>query len=337
MNRSTGLICISFFCLAAICALPVEAASNAALSDQDALPSWVDGPAKISLLSYMANVTNASSPYYVAPDHRIAVFDHDGTLCCEMPSAFMFLFMQERVRALAPTHPEWKNEKPFSTILSGKLISESNYSPKEIQKVYAATSANMTVDEYTQLVRGWLNLSHPRFGRPYRECIYQPMLDLLSYLRAGGFKIYIVTGSDVDFVRAFSKEVYGIPPEQVVGSSWKYRFIENNSSSSILKLPEFSTLVDGPAKSTSIQLFIGMRPLLAYGNSDGDQEMLEFATAEERRGIGLLNCHDDSIREYAYDQGTFNVTKMASQRGWHLVSMKDDWKVIFPEEREELS
>jgi phosphoglycolate phosphatase-like HAD superfamily hydrolase len=334
LEGSNCLIWISFLCLAALisaAALPGEAASRTApAAGEDVLSSWNDCQAKTAIFDYVANVTNSISPYYVEPEERIAVFDHDGTLCCEMPSPFMLLFMQDRVEDLAPEHPEWKGQEPFSSILSGKVLSQSNNSPKEILMVYAATSTNMTVDEYAGMVRGWLNASHPRFGRPYGECIYQTMLDLLSYLRASGFKLYIVTESDVDFVRAFSEKLYGIPPEQVVGSSWRYRFEENNESSSILKLPEVSDLVEGPAKSTSIQLFIGMRPLLAYGNSDGDQQMLEFATVGDRRAIGLLNCHDDSLREYAYDQGAFNVTKMASQQGWHQISMKDDWKVIFP-------
>jgi phosphoglycolate phosphatase-like HAD superfamily hydrolase len=294
------------------------------------LPSWTDGPTKVSILSYVANVTNASNSRYVLPEERIAVFDQDGTLCSEKPSVFQLLFMEDRVKDLASTHHEWKGQEPFSSILSGKILSEDNFSMQDILRVYAATSANMTVENYTGLVRGWLNTSHPRFGRPYRECIYQPMLDLLSYLQASGFKIYIVTGTDVDFVRAYSESLFSIPPEQVVGSSWKYRFEENNGSSYILKLPEISNYDVGPGKSTSIQLFIGMRPLLAYGNDDGDQQMLEFATVGDSRAIGLLNNHDDAIREYAYSQAALNVTKMAIQRGWHLVSMKNDWKWIFP-------
>ena len=334
MKGSNSLIWISLLCLTALisaAALPIEAAPKTAPSaDQDALPSWCDGPARMFVLNYVANVTNTGSPYYVESEERIAVFDHDGTLCCEMPSPFMLLFMQDRVEDLALEHPEWKMQEPFSALLSGRILTQSNFSTQEILQVYAATSANMTVDEYTQLVRGWLNTSHPRFGRAYRECIYQPMLDLLSYLRASGFKTYIVTESNVDFVRAFSEKLYGIPPEQVVGSSWRYQFEETNDSSSILMRPEIWNIVDGPAKPTSIQLFIGLRPILAYGNSDGDMQMLEFATDGNPRAIGLLNHHDDAVREYAYDQGAFNVSLMAPQHGWHQVSMKDDWKWIFP-------
>jgi phosphoglycolate phosphatase-like HAD superfamily hydrolase len=333
MKSSTGLIWISFLCLAimlSIATLPSEAYSNTTTVNQDPLPSWTDGPAKMSILSYMANVTNVNSPHFVEPEERIAVFDQDGTLCCEKPSAFQLLFMEDRVKNLVSEHPEWNGQEPFSSIFAGRILSEDNFSMQEILKVYAATSSNMTVDEYTALVKGWLNTSHPRFGQPYRKCVYQPMLDLLSYLRSSGFKTYIVTGSDVDFVRAYSESLFGIPPDQVVGSSWKYRFEENNESSSILKLPEISNLVAGPEKSTSIQLFIGMRPILAYGNDDADHQMLEFATVGDSRAIGLLNHHDDPLREYAYDKAALNVTKIASQQDWHLVSMKDDWKWIFP-------
>jgi phosphoserine phosphatase len=242
----------------------------------------------------------------------------------------MLLFINDRVLDLAPSYPEWKTQEPFSSILSGRILSQSNYSAKDILQVYAATSTNMTVDEYTQLVRGWVNTSHPRFGRPYRECIYQPMLDLLSYLRDNGFKVYTVTESDLNFVRAFSESTYGIPPEQVVGSSWRYQFQETNGSSSVLMRPEIWNIVDGPAKPTSIQLFIGLRPLLAYGNSDGDIQMLEFATDGNPRAIGLLNRHDDAAREYAYQEGANNLSLMAPQHGWHQVSMEDDWKWIFP-------
>jgi len=326
------LIGISFLCLAtmiSIGAVPAETASNTTtINQEDPLPSWTDGPAKMAILSYVANVTNVSDPRYVEPEERIAVFDQDGTLCCEGPSPFQLLFMQDRVKNLASEHPEWKGQEPFRSILAGKILTEDNLSM--ILKVYAATSTNMTVDEYTGLVRSWLNTTHPRFGQPYNKCIYQPMLDLLRYLRASDFKTYVVTGSDVDFVRAYSESLFGIPPDQVIGSSWKYRFEENKTSSSILKHPEMSNYVAGPEKSTSIQLFIGMRPILAYGNCDVDQQMLEFATAGDCRAISLLNNHDDPLREYAYEQGALNVTKIAPQKGWHLVSMKNDWKWIFP-------
>ena len=202
-------------------AVSAVAASNTTAVNQDPLPSWTDGQAKMAILSYVANVTNVSDPRYVEPEERIAVFDQDGTLLCEAPSPFQLLFMQDRVKDLASEHPEWKGQEPFSSILAGKNLTEDNLSM--VLKVYAATSSNMTVDEYTALVRGWLNTTHPRFGQPYSKCVYQPMLDLLSYLRERSFKTYVVTGSDVDFVRAYSESLFGIPPDQVIGSSWKYR------------------------------------------------------------------------------------------------------------------
>ncbi|HQF15492.1 MAG TPA: HAD family hydrolase [Methanotrichaceae archaeon] len=323
------LICIAL--LMPVGAMAGEAASMTVTSNtSDILPSWNDCQAKTAILDYVAAVTNDSSPSYVPPEERIAVFDMDGTLCCEQPSPFMLLFMQDRVRDLAPMHPEWNSEEPFVSILSGEILTESNYSIQEIFKVYAATSTNMTVDEYSALVRSWINSIHPRFGRPYSECVYQPMLDLLDYLRSNDFKNYIVTGSGVDFVRAFSESTYGIPPEQVIGSSWEYKFVESNDTSSISMLPNIWNYDNGPTKPTSIQLFIGRRPILAYGNSDGDIEMLEFATDGNPEAIGLLNNHNDAAREYIYDEGALNSSEMAPQSGWHLVSMKDDWKWIFP-------
>jgi phosphoglycolate phosphatase-like HAD superfamily hydrolase len=290
-------------------AAPIEADSQTAESvKRDALCSWNDRPIKNAILDYVAEVTDRSGPHYVRPEERIAVFDNDGTLCCEQPSQFMLLFMQDRVKDLAALHPEWKSEEPFSSILSDKILSLSDFSPKDILKVYAVACAKITADEYARLVKGWLNASHPRFSRPYRDCVYQPMLDLLSYLKKSGFKIYIVTESSVDFVKAFSETGYGIPPEQVVGSSWRYRFEENNETSSILMLPDLWNIDDGPAKPTSIQLFIGRRPILAC----------------------VLISHDDAAREYDCKDGAFKVSEMEQKRGWHPVSMKDDWKWIFP-------
>ncbi len=301
----------------------------------DPLPSWNEGSAKSAILSFVANVTNKSNPDYVEPEERIATFDNDGTLLCEYPDVVQVRFMLDRVKDMAPDHPEWNYTEPFSSILSGKRFATSNFSVNEIIQIYVATSSNLTPEEYMSLARDWLNRSKdPHFGLPYTKCVYKPMLELLSYLRAEGFKEYIVTGGDADFVRVFSEGVYGIPPEQVIGSAIKLQFIANNSSCSVVKLPEILVYDDGQEKAEEIQLIVGQPPIFAYGNSDGDIPMLEFATGDGRRGIGLLNRHDDPVREYAYDNnpslgGLDNGLKMAKDWGWQVVSMKNDWNDIF--------
>jgi hypothetical protein len=301
----------------------------------DPLPSWNEGSAKNAILSFVANVTNKSNPDYVETEERIATFDNDGTLWCEYPDYVQSRFMFDRVKDMAPEHPEWNDTQPFSSILSGERLYASNFSTKEIMQIYVTTSSNLTADEYMSLARTWLNRSkNPHFGFPYTKCIYKPMLELLSYLRYQGFKTYIVTGGDEDFVRAFSDEVYGIPPEQVIGSAIKLQFIENNSSCSVMKLPEILVIDDGQEKAKEIQLNIGRRPIFAYGNSDGDIPMLQFTTGGNRQGLGLLNRHDDPIREYAYDNGSAvgrldKGLEIAGEWGWQVVSMKNDWKYIF--------
>lgn len=301
----------------------------------DPLPSWNEGSAKSAILSFVANVTNKSNPDYVKPEERIATFDNDGTLLCEYPEVVQVRFMLDRVKYMATDHPEWNYAEPFNSILSGKRFAAGNFSVDEIIKIYVATSSNLTPEEYMILARDWLNRSRDsHFGLPYTKCVYKPMLELLSYLRAEGFKEYIVTGGDADFVRTFSEDVYGIPPEQVIGSAIKLQFIVNNSSCSVVKLPEILVYDDGQEKAEEIQLIVGQAPIFAYGNSDGDIPMLEFATGDGRRGLGLLNRHDDPVREYAYDNnsslgGLDKGLKMAEDWGWQVVSMKNDWNDIF--------
>ncbi len=312
--------------------------TNSSLSDQgavDPLPSWNEGSAKSAILNFVANATNESNPDYAEPEERIATFDNDGTLWREYPDYVQSRFMLDRIKDMSAQHPEWNTKEPFSSILSGKRFATSNFSTLEAMQIYITTSSNLTADEYMSLARSWLNRSKdPHFGLPYTRCVYKPMLELLSYLRAEGFKIYIVTGGDEDFVRAFSDEIYGIPPEQVIGSAFKLQFIENNSSSQVRKLPEILVIDDGQEKALEIQQNIGRRPIFAYGNSDGDIPMLQFTTGGNRQGIGLLNHHDDPIREYAYDNRSAvgrldEGLKMAKLWGWHEVSMKNDWKYMF--------
>jgi phosphoserine phosphatase len=301
----------------------------------DPLPSWNEGSAKNAILSFVTNVTNKSNPDYVEPAQRIATFDNDGTLWCEYPDYVQSRFWFDRVKDMAPQHPEWNDTQPFSSILSGQRFATSNFSTKEMIQIYVTTSANLTGEQYMSLARDWLNRStNPQFALPYTKCVYKPMLELLSYLRSEGFKTYIVTGGDEDFVRAFSDEVYGIPPEQVIGSAFKLQFIENNSSCSVVKLPEILVVNDGKEKSKEIWQNIGRRPILAYGNSEGDIPMLQFTSGGDRQGLGLLNHHDDPIREYAYDNESTvgrldRGLEVAGEWGWQIVSMKNDWKYIF--------
>ena len=270
MKKST---CLVIFALAIVCIPLLATALESEVVDanpkisyhgaSDPLPSWNEGSAKSAILCFVANVTNKSNPDYVEPEERIATFDNDGTLWCEYPDYVQSRFMFDRVKDMAPEHPEWNDTEPFSSILSGERFATSNFSAKEVMQIYVTTSSNLTADEYMSLARDWLNRSkNPHFGLPYTKCVYKPMLELLSYLRTEGFKIYIVTGGDEDFVRAFSDEVYGIPPEQVIGSAIKLQFIENNSSSSVMKLPEILVIDDGQEKAKEIQQNIGRPPNL---------------------------------------------------------------------------
>ena len=340
MKISTYLVLfiVAFVCIPSLAMAfePNVVDTNLELSSQgavDPLPSWNEGSTKIAILSFVANVTNTSNPDYVEPEERIATFDNDGTLWREYPDYVSSRFMLDRVKDMAPEHPLWNETEPFRSILSGKRFASSNFSTIETMQIYVTTSSNLTADEYMSLTRNWLNRSRDtHFGLPYTRCVYKPMLELLSYLQGEGFKTYIVTGADEDFVRAFSDEVYEIPPEQVIGSAFKLQFIENNGSCRLMKLPEILVLDDGQEKAKEIQLNIGRRPIFAYGNSDGDIPMLQFATGGNRQGMGLLNHHDDPI--HAYDNGSSvgrldKGLKMAGKWGWQVVSMKNDWKYIF--------
>jgi phosphoserine phosphatase len=312
--------------------------ANGELFDEgstDPLPSWNDGLIKEAIISFVANTTNESNPNYMAPEERIATFDNDGTLLCELPDVVQVSFILDRIKEMAPEYSEWNNTEPFSSILSGQRFNSANFSLNETIQLYITTTANLTSDQYMSLARDWLNKSqHPRFGQPYTKCVYRPMLELLSYLRSEGFKVYIVTGGDEDFVRSFSDEIFGIPPEQVIGSALMVRFVEDNHSISVVKLPQILVYNDGQEKVKEIVQNIGIRPIFAYGNSDGDIPMLQYATSDNRTGMGLLNHHDDPIREYAYDRqlamGKLDKgLDMAGEWGWQVVSMKDDWKEIW--------
>jgi phosphoserine phosphatase len=302
----------------------------------DPLPSWNDGEAKRAILSFVAETTSAGAPGFVPPAERIATFDNDGTLWAEQPLYFQLMFALDRVRALAPQHPEWKQQQPFKAVLAGDVKGALAGGEPAIAQILAATHPNMTVDEFRKIVEDWVTSArHPRFKRPYTECIYQPMLEVLAHLRANGFKTYIVSGGGAEFIRAWAEKAYGIPPEQVIGSTVVTQFVMRPTGPVLMREPKMEFVDDKAGKPVGINRFIGRRPVFAFGNSDGDQQMLEWTAAGKgARFMGLVH-HDDAEREWAYDR-TSQIGKLdkawdeAIERNWTVVSMKDDWKTIFP-------
>jgi len=307
-----------------------------ALAQTDPLPSWNDGEVKQAIVKFVQSVTDRSSAQYVAPEARIATFDNDGTLWSEQPNYFQGIFAFERVKALAPKHPEWTTKQPFKGILENDMKAVAAAGEKGIAEVVAVTHSGMTTDEFAQIVKDWLaQAKHPRFKRGYSELVYQPMLELLAYLRANGFKTYIVSGGGIDFMRVFTEQVYGIPPEQVVGSVGETRLEMRNGKPVLVKLPKINLVDDKAGKPVGIQRFIGRRPILAFGNSDGDLQMLQWTAAGDgARFMGLVR-HTDAQREWAYDRQSSigrldKALDEATAKNWTVVDMKRDWKKIYP-------
>jgi len=305
----------------------------------ESLPSWNEGSAKRAIVDFVARATDESGQDFVPPAQRIAVFDNDGTLWSEQPLYFQFIFMIDRVKALAPEHPEWQTEEPFHSVLAGDMKGALASGEAGLVKMGMATHAGMTTDEFDKIVTDWLATArHPKSKRPYTEMVYQPMLELLAYLRANGFKTYIVSGGGIEFMRTFSEKVYGVPPEQVIGSSIKTKFELRDGKPVITRLPEIDFIDDGPGKPVGIQKFIGRRPLAAFGNSDGDLQMLQWTAAGAGPRFVLIVHHTDAEREWAYDRKS-PIGKLdkalgeAKERGWTVVSMKDDWKTIYPPDK----
>jgi len=275
----------------------------------------------------------------VPPAERIAVFDNDGTLWSEQPMYFQLAFILDRVKALAPQHPEWQTQEPFKSVLAGDMAGVAATGEHGLLELMAATHAGMTSEEFAGTVSNWLETArHPRFKRPYTDLTYAPMQELLAYLRANGFKTFIVSGGGVEFVRVFSERVYGVPPEQVVGSSIRTKYEVRDGKPTIVRLPELEFIDDKAGKPVGIHRYIGRRPILAFGNSDGDFEMLEYTTNAPGPRLGLLVHHDDGEREYAYDRKS-SIGRLergldeAAQRGWVVVSTKDDWRTVYSEPR----
>jgi phosphoglycolate phosphatase-like HAD superfamily hydrolase len=317
-------------CLAACANAPADTAGT------DPLPSWNDGPAKSAVVAFVGEVTDEGGPDFVPMAKRIAVFDNDGTLWAEQPIYFQFAFTMDRVKALAPQHPEWQNTQPFKAALEGDREALAASGEKGLLQIVMASHSGMTTDEFQATVADWLATArHPRFHRPYTELAYQPMLELLAYLRERGFKTFIVSGGGVEFMRVFTEEVYGIPPEQVVGSSGVVKFETGPDGRPILvKQAEVEFVDDGPGKPVGINRFIGRRPIAAFGNSDGDLQMLQWTTAGDGPRFGLIVHHDDAVREWAYDRDSHigrldQALDLAPSWGWVVVSMKGDWRTIF--------
>jgi hypothetical protein len=309
------------------------------IAQGDTLPSWNDGPAKEAILDFVERVTTQGGADFVSVEQRIATFDNDGTLWSEQPIYVQLAFAIDRVEARAPQHPEWHEQEPFKSILAGDLEGALAAGEQGIHEIVAATHAGMTIDEFDQVVSGWIATArHPQTNRLYTQMVYQPMLELLTYLRASGFKTYIVSGGGVEFMRPWTERVYGIPPEQIIGSRMKLALETRDHMPVLVKEPEVDLINDGPGKPVGIQQMIGRRPVMAFGNSDGDLEMLQWTTAGEGPGFALLIHHTDAEREFAYDRESpigrlDEALDAAAEEGWTVVSMEDDWNTIFPPAR----
>ncbi|MGH9462419.1 MAG: HAD family hydrolase [Vicinamibacteria bacterium] len=306
---------------------------------QDSLPSWNDGAVKQSIVRFVADVTTAGGPRFVPLPERIAVFDNDGTLWSEQPMYFQLAFALDRVKATAPQHPEWKDQQPFKGVLENDLESVLAGGEHALLDLAMASHAGNTTEEFEDIVRQWTRTArHPTTGRLYTEMVFQPMLELLAYLRANGFKTFIVSGGGIEFMRPWAERVYGIPPEQVIGSSIKTRFEMRDGRPVLARLPEIDFIDDKAGKPVGIQRHIGRRPLMAFGNSDGDLEMLQWTAAGAGPRFCLYVRHTDADREWAYDRES-HIGRLdrgldeAASRGWTVVDMKRDWKRVFPFER----
>ena len=302
----------------------------------DPLPSWNEGQAKRAILDFVQRVVTTGSADFVPAPERIAVFDNDGTLWTEKPIYVQLAFALDRVKELAPQHPEWKDKQPFKAALAGDLKAVAAGGEHALLELIMATHAGMTTAEFARLVTDWLATArHPRFNRLYIELVYQPMLELLAYLRANGFKTYIVSGGGIEFMRPWTEKVYGIPPEQVIGSSIKTRFELKEGKPVLVRLPKINFIDDKAGKPVGIHMHIGRQPIAALGNSDGDLQMIQWTTTGSGARFGLIVHHTDANREYAYDRQSSvgrldKALQEAKRRGWTVVDMKQDWKQIFP-------
>ena len=310
--------------------------SITASAQTDPLPSWNDSPAKQAIVKFVGSATRDGAPEYIAPADRIATFDNDGTLWSEQPFYFQLAFALDRVKAIAPQHPEWKDKEPFKSLLAGDVKAALAGGEKSVLAIIAATHSGMTTDEFNKTVVDWSTTArHPKTKKLYTEMVYQPMLEVLTYLRANGFKTFIVSGGGIEFMRPWTQRVYGIPPEQVVGSQGKLKFDLRNGKPVLVKLPEVDFIDDGPGKPAGIAYHIGKQPVIAFGNSDGDLQMLQWTTGRGKGNLGFIVHHTDAVREWAYDRKSSigkldKALDLAPANGWFVIDMKNDWKKIYP-------
>lgn len=302
----------------------------------DPLPSWNDGPNKNAIVEFVSSITDERNPRFIPKEQRIATFDNDGTLWSEQPLYFQAIFIFDRITELAPSHPEWTRQEPFASVLSGDTEGALSGGEKALLTMVAATHAGLTVDEFSQSVAQWLaNARHPSSGKPFTSMIFAPMLELLDYLRANSIKVFIVSGGGTDFIRVFAEEAYGIPPEQVIGSSLDAAYEIREGNPVLVKQPAIDLINDKAGKPVGIHRHIGRRPILAVGNSDGDFEMLEYTSAGKGSRLGIIVHHDDGEREWAYDRNSHigHLSRGLDEgpaRGWLIVSMKNDWNRVYP-------
>ena len=306
----------------------------------DPLPSWNDGKARRAIVEFVATVTKPGSPEHIPVTERIALFDNDGTLWAEQPTFFQALFAFDRIRQLAPQHPEWKTREPFASVLRDDEKSALAGGMHALVELAMASHAGTTTDEFATIVRDWIATArHPKTGRLYTEMVYQPMLELLAYLRMNGFKTFIVSAGGIEFMRVFSERVYGVPPEQVIGTSIRTKFELREGEPVLVRLPEINFIDDGEGKPVGIQMHIGRRPVAAFGNADGDLPMLQWTAAGGGPRFCLYVCHTDADREWAYDRNASSFGRLdkgldeARTRGWTIVDMKNDWQTIFAYEQ----
>jgi phosphoglycolate phosphatase-like HAD superfamily hydrolase len=318
-------------------ALVFATGSNAQTNDP--LPSWNQGDAKQAITRFVKDVSTAGGSSFVPPAERVAVFDNDGTLWAEQPMYVQLQFVLDRVKALAPMHPEWKQKQPFKSVIEGDLKTVLAGGKHALLELVMATHAGNTTEEFSQTGTDWLSTAkHPKPGRPYTDLVYQPMLELLAYLRANDFKTYIVSGGGIEFMRPWAERVYGIPPEQVIGSSIKTEFKLRDGNPVLVRLPELNFIDDKAGKPVGINQHIGRRPIAAFGNSDGDLQMLQWTAAGSGARLALLVHHTDAVREWAYDRKSSighldKALDEAQAKGWTVVDMKLDWKMVFPCEK----
>jgi hypothetical protein len=323
------------FLLPAIVLL-IWSCSKQTTNSSEPLPSWNEGDNKQSIIHFVNEVTDESSPNFVIPADRIATFDNDGTLWSEQPYYFQFQFAFDRVREMAPDHPEWKNNPLFKAAMENDMKTVMKSGMKGLMEILMTTHAGMTTDEFAQIVKEWINTAkHPKTNKLYKEMVFQPMLELLDYLRANDFKTYIVSGGGIEFMRPWTEEVYGIPAEQVIGSSIKAKFELRKGTPVLVKLPELDFFDDKEGKPVAINKFIGKRPIAAFGNSDGDLQMLQWTDTGKGKRLMLYVHHTDADREWAYDReshigGLNKGLDEANEKGWTIVDMKKDWNKIYP-------